>query len=143
MESLHMKGKKFCANPWNRKIKKMMKKMKHKIHRNKAHGSPIPGYLRHGNQRWPPAQLSPREQGPGLLHLLPSTSSIKLDNPGIPVAENILPPRVCSNGLGGNKSLHGLKASEAGRRNPHKANLPDSSNPVMCSLAHGGFNELG
>lgn len=37
----------------------------------------------------------------------------------------------CSNGLGENKSLHGLKARETGRRNPHNANLPDSSNPVM------------
>ncbi|KAL2294249.1 hypothetical protein Nmel_007974, partial [Mimus melanotis] len=34
---LHMKGKKFCVNPWNRKIKKLMKKMKHKIHRSKSH----------------------------------------------------------------------------------------------------------
>ncbi|NWR02435.1 CCL28 protein, partial [Paradoxornis webbianus] len=34
---LHMKGKKFCANPWNRKVKKMMKKMEHKIHRSKSH----------------------------------------------------------------------------------------------------------
>ncbi|NXQ55803.1 CCL28 protein, partial [Anthoscopus minutus] len=33
---LHMKGKKFCVNPWNRKVKKMMKKMKHKIHRRKS-----------------------------------------------------------------------------------------------------------
>ncbi|NXM91334.1 CCL28 protein, partial [Oenanthe oenanthe] len=31
---LHMKGKKFCVNPWNRKVKKMMKKMKQ---RNKFH----------------------------------------------------------------------------------------------------------
>ncbi|NXC63535.1 CCL28 protein, partial [Aleadryas rufinucha] len=34
---LHIKGKKFCVNPWNRKVKKMMKKMKHKIHRSKFH----------------------------------------------------------------------------------------------------------
>ncbi|NXR40557.1 CCL28 protein, partial [Zosterops hypoxanthus] len=34
---LHMKGKKLCANPWNRKVQKMMKKMKHKIHRSKSH----------------------------------------------------------------------------------------------------------
>ncbi|NXB00551.1 CCL28 protein, partial [Cnemophilus loriae] len=34
---LHMKGKKFCVNPWNRKVKKMMKKIKHKIHRSKSH----------------------------------------------------------------------------------------------------------
>ncbi|NXU62422.1 CCL28 protein, partial [Horornis vulcanius] len=34
---LHMKGKKFCVNPWNRKVKKMMKKMKHKIHRRKSY----------------------------------------------------------------------------------------------------------
>ncbi|NWX63491.1 CCL28 protein, partial [Promerops cafer] len=34
---LHVKGKKFCVNPWNRKVKKMMKKMKHKIHRSKSH----------------------------------------------------------------------------------------------------------
>ncbi|NXR19087.1 CCL28 protein, partial [Cinclus mexicanus] len=34
---LHMKGKKFCVNPRNRKIKKMMKKMKHKIHGSKSH----------------------------------------------------------------------------------------------------------
>ncbi|NXH92705.1 CCL28 protein, partial [Edolisoma coerulescens] len=34
---LHIKGKKFCVNPWNRKVKKMMKKMKHKIHRSKSH----------------------------------------------------------------------------------------------------------
>ncbi|NXA89349.1 CCL28 protein, partial [Melanocharis versteri] len=34
---LHMKGKKFCVNPWNKKVKKMMKKMKHKIHRSKFH----------------------------------------------------------------------------------------------------------
>ncbi|XP_008628851.1 PREDICTED: C-C motif chemokine 28 [Corvus brachyrhynchos] len=34
---LHIKGKKFCVNPWNRKVKKMMKKMKHKIHRIKSH----------------------------------------------------------------------------------------------------------
>ncbi|NXD44650.1 CCL28 protein, partial [Copsychus sechellarum] len=27
---LHMKGRKFCVNPWNRKVKKMMKKMKHR-----------------------------------------------------------------------------------------------------------------
>lgn len=35
--SLHVKGKKFCVNPWNIKVKKMMKKMKHKIHRSKSH----------------------------------------------------------------------------------------------------------
>lgn len=35
--SVHMQGKKFCVNPWNRKVKKMMKKMKHKIHRSKSH----------------------------------------------------------------------------------------------------------
>ncbi|NXM54850.1 CCL28 protein, partial [Illadopsis cleaveri] len=34
---LHTKGKKFCVNPCNRKVKKMMKKMKHKIHRSKSH----------------------------------------------------------------------------------------------------------
>ncbi|NXR83217.1 CCL28 protein, partial [Pycnonotus jocosus] len=34
---LHVKGKKFCVNPWNTKVKKMMKKMKHKIHRSKSH----------------------------------------------------------------------------------------------------------
>ncbi|XP_041280577.1 C-C motif chemokine 28 [Onychostruthus taczanowskii] len=34
---LHMKGRKFCVNPWNRKVEKMMKKMKHKIHRSKSH----------------------------------------------------------------------------------------------------------
>ncbi|NWI04179.1 CCL28 protein, partial [Tichodroma muraria] len=34
---LHMKGKKFCVNPWNRKVKKMMKKMKHKINKSKFH----------------------------------------------------------------------------------------------------------
>ncbi|NXN02026.1 CCL28 protein, partial [Sylvia borin] len=34
---LHMKDKKLCVNPWNRKVKKMMKKMKHKIHRSKSH----------------------------------------------------------------------------------------------------------
>lgn len=39
--------------------------------------------------------------------------------------------------------MHGLKASQAGRKNPHNANLSDSSNPVMCGLAHRGFNELG
>ncbi|NXQ44726.1 CCL28 protein, partial [Catharus fuscescens] len=33
---LHMKGKKFCVNPWNRKVKKMMK-TKHKIHGSKSH----------------------------------------------------------------------------------------------------------
>ncbi|NXC01355.1 CCL28 protein, partial [Orthonyx spaldingii] len=33
---LHMKGKKFCVNPCNRKVKKMMK-MKRKIHRSKPH----------------------------------------------------------------------------------------------------------
>ncbi|NWT07603.1 CCL28 protein, partial [Vireo altiloquus] len=34
---LHIKGKKFCVNRWNRKVKKMMKKMKHKIQRRKFH----------------------------------------------------------------------------------------------------------
>ncbi|NXO97929.1 CCL28 protein, partial [Certhia brachydactyla] len=34
---LHIKGKKFCVNPRNTKVKKMMKKMKHKIHRRKFH----------------------------------------------------------------------------------------------------------
>ncbi|NWR45743.1 CCL28 protein, partial [Regulus satrapa] len=34
---LHMKGKKFCVNPWNKKVKKFMKKMKHKIHKSKSH----------------------------------------------------------------------------------------------------------
>ncbi|NXY57137.1 CCL28 protein, partial [Callaeas wilsoni] len=34
---LHTKGKKFCVNLWNRKVKKMMKIMKHKIHRSKSH----------------------------------------------------------------------------------------------------------
>ncbi|NXO78598.1 CCL28 protein, partial [Sitta europaea] len=34
---LHMKGKKFCVNPQNRKVKKIMKKMKHKIYRKKFH----------------------------------------------------------------------------------------------------------
>ncbi|XP_063279187.1 C-C motif chemokine 28 [Prinia subflava] len=34
---LHMKGKKFCVNPWNRKVKNIMKKMKHKIHRSESH----------------------------------------------------------------------------------------------------------
>ncbi|KAM6990964.1 C-C motif chemokine 28 [Passerculus sandwichensis] len=34
---LHVKGRKFCVNPWNRKVEKMMKKMKHKIHRSKSH----------------------------------------------------------------------------------------------------------
>ncbi|NWT71531.1 CCL28 protein, partial [Prunella himalayana] len=39
---LYMKGRKFCVNPWNRKVGKMMKmkmkmKMKHKIHRSKPH----------------------------------------------------------------------------------------------------------
>ncbi|KAM4753623.1 C-C motif chemokine 28 [Cyanocitta cristata] len=34
---LHIKGKKFCVNPRNRKVKKIMKKMKHKIHRIKFH----------------------------------------------------------------------------------------------------------
>ncbi|NWV54602.1 CCL28 protein, partial [Daphoenositta chrysoptera] len=34
---LHIKGKRYCVNPWNRKVKKMMKKMKHKIHRRKFH----------------------------------------------------------------------------------------------------------
>ncbi|NWH34438.1 CCL28 protein, partial [Chloropsis hardwickii] len=34
---LHMKGKKFCVNPWNRKVQKMMKKMKHRIHMGKHH----------------------------------------------------------------------------------------------------------
>ncbi|NWY93958.1 CCL28 protein, partial [Loxia curvirostra] len=34
---LHMKGRKFCVNPWNRKVEKMMRKMKHKIHRSKSH----------------------------------------------------------------------------------------------------------
>ncbi|NXS01886.1 CCL28 protein, partial [Oxylabes madagascariensis] len=34
---LHMKNKKFCVNPWNRKVKKMMQKMKHKIHRSTSH----------------------------------------------------------------------------------------------------------
>ncbi|NXU42963.1 CCL28 protein, partial [Drymodes brunneopygia] len=34
---LHLKGKKFCVNPHNRKVKRMMKKMKHRIHRSKSH----------------------------------------------------------------------------------------------------------
>ncbi|NXA72189.1 CCL28 protein, partial [Thryothorus ludovicianus] len=34
---LHTKGKKFCVNPWNRKVKKIIKKMKHKIHNRKFH----------------------------------------------------------------------------------------------------------
>ncbi|XP_050843330.1 C-C motif chemokine 28 [Serinus canaria] len=34
---LHMKGRKLCVNPWNRKVEKMMRKMKHKIHRSKSH----------------------------------------------------------------------------------------------------------
>ncbi|NXT10051.1 CCL28 protein, partial [Prunella fulvescens] len=33
---LYMKGRKFCVNPWNKKVGKIMK-MKHKIHRRKPH----------------------------------------------------------------------------------------------------------
>ncbi|NWW01331.1 CCL28 protein, partial [Oreocharis arfaki] len=34
---LHVKGKKFCVNRWNKKVKKMMKIKKPKIHRTKSH----------------------------------------------------------------------------------------------------------
>lgn len=90
------------------------------------------------------------------VHFLDLSSSLQPNYPGYKICVRLLSsifpsiadicspssPGVCSNGLGGNKSSHGLKASQAGRRNPHNANLSDSSNPVMCGLAHGGFNEL-
>ncbi|NXA61241.1 CCL28 protein, partial [Mohoua ochrocephala] len=34
---LHTKGKKLCVSPWNGKVKRMMKKRKHKIHGSKSH----------------------------------------------------------------------------------------------------------
>ncbi|NXM40433.1 CCL28 protein, partial [Gymnorhina tibicen] len=34
---LHITGKKFCVNPQNRKVKKMMRRMKHKVHRSTSH----------------------------------------------------------------------------------------------------------
>ncbi|NWW82728.1 CCL28 protein, partial [Climacteris rufus] len=34
---IYIKGKKFCVSPRNRKVKKIMKKMKHKMHRRKPH----------------------------------------------------------------------------------------------------------
>ncbi|NXY26089.1 CCL28 protein, partial [Atrichornis clamosus] len=34
---LYIEGRKFCVSPRIRRVKKMMKKMKHKIHRSKLH----------------------------------------------------------------------------------------------------------
>ncbi|NWV66108.1 CCL27 protein, partial [Malurus elegans] len=34
---LHVEGKKFCVNPWIRKVQKMIRKIKHKIHRSRPH----------------------------------------------------------------------------------------------------------
>ncbi|XP_009999462.1 PREDICTED: C-C motif chemokine 28 [Chaetura pelagica] len=35
---LYIEGRKFCVNPWIRKVKKWMKKNKHKIPPKKTHG---------------------------------------------------------------------------------------------------------
>ncbi|NWV02788.1 CCL28 protein, partial [Ptilonorhynchus violaceus] len=34
---LYIESRKFCVSPQNRKVKRMMKKLKHKMHRSKPH----------------------------------------------------------------------------------------------------------
>ncbi|NWV29378.1 CCL28 protein, partial [Origma solitaria] len=34
---LYVRGKKLCVNPWIREVRKLMKKIKHKIHKSKPH----------------------------------------------------------------------------------------------------------